>query len=53
MHNDLKNTLEYDGELGQLKLADALAEVSNIGTQALGCGGQNGGFGGGGRHGGG
>ena len=31
MQNDLKMTLEYVDELGQLKLANALAEVANIG----------------------
>ena len=31
MHKDLKMTLEYVDKLGQLKLANALAEVANIG----------------------
>ncbi|KAL0002076.1 hypothetical protein SO802_015857 [Lithocarpus litseifolius] len=40
-------------ELGRLKLADALTEASDIGTQAPGRGGQSGGSRGGGRRGGG
>ena len=36
MHNDLKTTLEYVDELGLLKLANALAEATNIGPQAPG-----------------
>ena len=43
MHNDLKLTLEYVDELGPLKLANVLAEASDIGTQALGRGRQSGG----------
>ena len=35
MYNDLKLTLEVVKELGRLKLANALAEASDIGTQAL------------------
>ena len=35
MQNDLKMTLEYVDELGQLKLANPLAEAANIGPQAL------------------
>ena len=53
MHNDLKYTLELVEELGRLKLADALAEASDIGTQRAGRGGQSGGSRGGGRRGGG
>ena len=34
MYNDLKLALEVVEELGQLKLADALVEASDIGTQA-------------------
>ena len=34
MQNDLKMTLEYVDGLGQLKLANALAEVAKIGPQA-------------------
>ena len=48
VHNDLTFTLELVGELGRLKLADALADVVHIGTQAPGYGGQSGGFRGGG-----
>ena len=40
MHNDLKLTLELMEELGWLKLEDALAEASDIGTQAQSRGGQ-------------
>ena len=36
MHYDLKMTLEYVDELGRLKLANALAEATNIGPQVLG-----------------
>ena len=43
MHNDLKMTLEYVDELGRLKLANALAEVANIGPQAPGHSGRSGG----------
>ena len=43
MHNDPKLTLEYVDELGRLKLVDALAKASNIGTQAPGRGEQRGG----------
>ena len=39
MHDDLKMTLELVEELGRLKLADALAEAFDIGTQALSRGG--------------
>ena len=39
MHNDLTFTLELVEELGRLKLADALAEAFDIGTQALSRGG--------------
>ena len=53
MHNDLKYTLELVEELGRLKLADALAEASDIGTQGAGRGGQSGGSRGGRRRGGG
>ncbi|KAM4083880.1 hypothetical protein ACB094_08G090700 [Castanea mollissima] len=53
MHNDLKLTLELVEELGRLKLADVLAEASEIGTQALGCDGQSGRSRGGGCRGGG
>ena len=34
MYNDLKLALEVVEELGQLKLADALVEAFDIGTQA-------------------
>ena len=53
MHDDLKMTLELVEELGWLKLADALAEASDIGTQASSRSGWSGGSRGGGRHGGG
>ena len=53
MHNDLKLTLEYVDELGRLKLANALAEAADIGTQASGRDGRSGGSQGGGRRGGG
>ncbi|KAK9986898.1 hypothetical protein SO802_031849 [Lithocarpus litseifolius] len=53
MHNDLTYTLELVEELGRLKLADALVEASDIGTQAPGRGEQSGGSRGGGRRGGG
>ena len=53
MHDDLKMTLELVEELGRLKLADALAEAFDIGTQALSRGGWSGGSRGGGRRGGG
>ena len=52
MHNDLKMTLEYVDELGRLKLANALAEVANIGPQAPVHSRRSGGSRGGGRHGG-
>jgi len=42
MYNDLKLTLEVVEELGRLKLADALVEASDIGTQALGRGRRSG-----------
>ena len=32
MHNDLKLALELVAELGRLKLADAFAKASDIGT---------------------
>ena len=51
MHNELKLTLEYVGELGRLKLANALAEAANIGPQAPVHSGRSGGSRGGGRHG--
>nr|POE67881.1 hypothetical protein CFP56_62937 [Quercus suber] len=53
MHNDLKLTLEYVDELGRLKLANALAEASDIGTQAPSRARQSGGSRGGRRRGGG
>ena len=53
IHNDLKLTLEYVEELGQLKLANALVEAANIGPQAPSHGGRSGGSRGGGRCGGG
>ena len=34
MHSNLKMTLEYVDELGQLKSANALPEAANIGPQA-------------------
>ena len=43
MYNDLKLTLEVVEELGRLKLANALAEASDIGTQALDCSERSGG----------
>ena len=43
MHNDLKLTLEYVNELGQLKLANALVKAVDIGPQAPSHGGQSGG----------
>ena len=43
MYNDLKLALEVVEELGRLKLVDALVEASDVGTQALGRGGQSGG----------
>ena len=52
MHNHLKMTLEYVDELGWLKLANALVEAANIGPQAPGHSGRNGGSRGGGRRGG-
>ena len=48
MQNDLKMTLEYVDELGQLKLANALAEAANIGPQAPSHSGRSGGSRGGG-----
>ena len=53
MHTDLTFTLELVEELGRLKLADALAEAVDIGTQAPVRGGQRGGSRGGGHRGGG
>ena len=53
MHTDLTFTLELVEELGRLKLANALAEVVDIGTQTPVRGGQRGGSRGGGRRGGG
>ena len=53
MHNDIKYTLELVEKLGRLKLADVLAEASDIGTQASGRNGQSSGSRGGGRRGGG
>ena len=44
--------LEYVDELGRLKLANALAEVANIGPQAPVHSGRSSGSRGGGRHGG-
>ena len=52
MQNDLKMILEYVDELGRLKLANALAEVANIGPQAPVHSGRSSGSRGGGRHGG-
>ena len=43
MHKDLKMTLEYVDKLGQLKLANALAEAANIGPQAPVHNGRSGG----------
>ncbi|KAL0002118.1 hypothetical protein SO802_015899 [Lithocarpus litseifolius] len=43
MYYDLKLTLEAVKELGRLKLADALAEASDIGSQAPGHSGRSGG----------
>ena len=48
MHSDLTFTLELVEELGRLKLANALAEAVDIGTQAPVRGGQRGGSRGGG-----
>ena len=53
MYNDLKFTLEVVDELGQLKLADALAKAFDFLTQALGRSGQSGGSQGHGHRGGG
>ena len=53
MHTDLTFTLELVEELGRLKLANALAEAVDIGTQAPVRGGQRGGSRGGGHRGGG
>ena len=43
IHNDLKLTLEYVEELGQLKLANALVEAADIGPQAPSHDGRSGG----------
>ena len=53
MYTDLTFTLELVEELGRLKLANALAKVADIGTQAPGHGERSGGSQGVGRHGGG
>ena len=53
MHTDLIFTLELVEELGRLKLANALVEAVDIGTQAPVRGGQRGGSRGGGHRGGG
>ena len=53
MHTDLIFTLELVEELGRLKLANALVEAVDIGTQAPVRGGQRGGSRGGGYRGGG
>ena len=53
VHTDLTFTLELVEELGQLKLANALAEAVDIGTQAPVRGRQRGGSRGGGHRGGG
>ena len=53
MHNDLKLTLELVEELGWRKLADALTEAFDNGTQAPSLGRRSGGSWGGGRRGGG
>ena len=53
MHTDLTFTLERVEEIGRLKLANALAEAVDIGTQAPVRGGQRGGSRGGGHRGGG
>nr|POE53770.1 hypothetical protein CFP56_23310 [Quercus suber] len=52
MHNGHTYTLQLVEELGRLKLADALTEAFDIGTQAPSRGRQSGGSQGGGRHGG-
>ena len=52
MQNDLKMTLEYVDELGRLKLANVLAEATNIGPQAPVHSGRSGGSRRGGRRGG-
>ena len=53
MHTDLTFTLDLVEELGRLKLANALVEAVDIGTQAPVRGGQRGGSRGGGHRGGG